>query len=62
MKVRELMLATVAILAMTACGGPDNPPDLAKSQRQALEKARSVEQTLQQSAKRQREEADRNEK
>jgi hypothetical protein len=62
MRSRELILATVAFLSITACGGPDNPPDLAKSQRQALEKARSVEQTLQQSAERQREEADRNEK
>jgi predicted small lipoprotein YifL len=60
----ELMLAAVAValLPLAGCGGKNEPPDLAKSQRQAIEKAKSVEQTLQQSAGRQREEADKSEK
>jgi len=50
MSRRGLILATLLLLAGcdTKSGSP--PPDLVKSQREAMEKAKGVEQVLQRSA------------
>lgn len=57
-KTRLLMLTLFAALLSACDGGPKQPPDLVKSQRQAMEKAKGVEQTLQQSAGERRERED----
>lgn len=57
----RLMLMACCALAISACdsGRKEPPPDLLKSQRQSMERARDVEQTLQQSSDQRREQADR---
>lgn len=52
---RSLILVTMLLLAAcdTQSGGP--PPDLIKSQREAMEKSKGVERMLQQSADQKRE-------
>ncbi len=54
------VLILPALLLVAACDGkPREPaPDVLKSQRQMLNKAKDVEQVLQQSADRQREEVE----
>lgn len=58
MRMRDVML--LMLLAMlAACDTPDRqPPDLVKTQRQAMEKAKGVEQVLQQSNHQRREQGD----
>lgn len=46
---RSLMLVAVCALALAACK-PNPPPDVLKTQRQAMEKARAVEGVLQNEA------------
>jgi hypothetical protein len=60
----RLMLMACCALAISACdsGRKEPPPDLLKSQRQSMERARDVEKTLQQSSERRREEVDRADK
>jgi len=53
MSRRGLILATLLLLA--ACNSGNTPPDLVKAQREAMEKSKKVEQVLQQSADRKRE-------
>jgi len=53
MSRRGLILMTMFFLA--ACNSSNTPPDLVKTQREALEKSKKVEQVLQQSADRKRE-------
>ncbi len=53
MSRRGLILMT--LLLLTACNSGSTPPDLVKTQRQAMEKAKGVEQVLQQSADKKRE-------
>lgn len=59
-----LALMACFTLAIAACdsGPKEPPPDLLKSQRQSMERAKDVEKTLQQSSERRREEIDRAEK
>lgn len=56
-----LFLVAAAIAAIAGCDSKpkDPPPDIIKSQRQAMDKAKGVEQVLQKSADERREEADR---
>ena len=58
------ILALASILLVAGCGDKteEPPPQLFKPQRDALEKAKGVEQTLQQSADRRREQIEREEK
>jgi outer membrane PBP1 activator LpoA protein len=56
MSRRSLILVTSLVLA--ACNSGSSPPDLVKSQRQAMEKAKGVEQVLQQSADQKREQVE----
>ncbi len=57
---RVTLIATCAFLVAACDSGPKQPPpDLLKGQRQSMERAKGVEQTLEQSADRRREEADR---
>lgn len=44
------LLMLILIVALTACAEPPPPPDIIKAQREALGKAKGVEQTLQQQA------------
>lgn len=44
------LLVLILIVTLTACGEPPPPPDIIKAQREALDKAKGVEQTLQQQA------------
>lgn len=56
------ILACALVFAMlAACDGGQRepPPDILKSQRQSMEKAEAVEQTLQRSADERREQIDR---
>jgi hypothetical protein len=57
----RLTLLAFSVMAITACdsGPKEPPPDLLKGQRQSMERAKGVEQTLEQSADRRRAEADR---
>jgi hypothetical protein len=57
----RLTLTLAFACAASACdsGPKEPPPDLLKGQRQSMERAKGVEQTLEQSADRRREEADR---
>jgi len=49
----------VVLAFVSGCDGkPKEPPDLLKTQRQAMEKAKGVEQILQQSADERRGQAD----
>lgn len=57
-----LVAACVLLVAACDSGPKQPPPDLLKGQRQSMERAKGVEQTLQESADRRREEADRAEK
>jgi hypothetical protein len=61
---RHLVLALAVSVLFTACGqdAEEPPPRIFKPQREALEKAKGVEQTLQQSADRRREQIEREEK
>lgn len=54
---RCLMLA--AVLLLSACNSGSSPPDLVKSQREAMDKAKGVEQVLQQSSDQKREQEER---
>lgn len=61
---RGLLCATlmaVCTVVIMACDSrpKEPPPDLLKGQRQSMERAKGVEQTLQQSGDRRREEVDR---
>ncbi len=59
------ILAFASILLIAGCGDKTEeppPPQLFKPQRDALEKAKGIEQTLQQSADRRREQIEREEK
>ncbi len=58
--LRVTLIAASACL-ITACdsGPKEPPPDLLKGQRKSMERAKGVEQTLDQSTDRRREEADR---
>lgn len=64
MKRAGRIAAAAAALLGAACGNPadDPPPQLFKPQREALEKAKGVEETLQQSADRRREQIEREER
>ena len=57
-----MMRATLVLLAVAAavagCDRKEPPPDIVKSQRQAMDKAKAVEKVLQQSADQRREQAD----
>lgn len=57
----RLTLTVAFAFAASACdSGPKAPPpDLLKGQRQSMERAKAVEQTLEKSADQRREEADR---
>jgi len=61
---RHLVLALAVSALLTACGqdAEEPPPRIFKPQREALEKAKEIEQTLQQSADRRREQIEREEK
>ena len=54
------VVIAAAILAIAGCDSKpkDPPPDIIKSQRQVMEKAKGVEQVLQKSADERREQAD----
>ena len=54
------LVIAAAILAITGCDSKpkDPPPDIIKSQRQVMDKAKGVEQVLQKSADERREQAD----
>lgn len=57
--MKDLVVVLLALPLLAACdSGPKQPPDLVKSQRQAMDKAKGVEQTLQQSAGERRERED----
>ncbi|HKY01598.1 MAG TPA: hypothetical protein VJM53_03520 [Burkholderiales bacterium] len=47
--MKRTALAFCTVLILTACDKP-KPPDIIQPQREALEKAKGVEQTLQQDA------------
>lgn len=55
---RRCLIVFLVLAAVSGCdsksGSP--PPDLVKTQREAMDKAKGVEQTLQQSAERKRQE------
>lgn len=57
----RVTLSAAFAFAITACdsGSKEPPPDLLKGQRKSMERAKGVEQTLQQSTDRRREDADR---
>ena len=56
---RSWMWLALAIAGLAACDSkPKEPPDLVKSQRQALDKAKATEQILQKSADERRKQAD----
>jgi hypothetical protein len=59
MRPSSFMIAA-AIFAVAACDSKpkDPPPDIIKSQRQVMDKAKGVEQVLQKSADERREQAD----
>ncbi len=46
-------------LLLAACNSGSSPPDLVKTQREAMEKSKGVEQVLQQSADQKREQEER---
>ena len=49
--MRNLRVLMVVLAGLTGCDGrPKEPPDILKTQRQTMEKAKGVEQILQQSA------------
>ena len=52
---RSLILVTLLLLAACDTKGSGPPPDLIKSQREAMEKSKGVERMLQQSADQKRE-------
>jgi len=54
-----LLVASAFWIAACDSGPKEPPPDLLKGQRKSMERAKGVEQTLQQSSDRRREEADR---
>lgn len=57
--MRNLRVLMVVLAFVSGCDGkPKEPPDLLKTQRQAMEKAKGVEQILQQSADERRGQAD----
>ncbi len=60
MRLAPFVIAA-AMLAVAACDSKpkDPPPDILKSQRQMMDKAKGVEQVLQKSADERREQADR---
>ena len=59
MRASSFMIAAV-IFTVAACDSKpkDPPPDIIKSQRQVMDKAKGVEQVLQKSADERREQAD----
>jgi len=57
--MRSLWVLMVVLALVTGCDSkPKEPPDILKAQRQAVEKAKGVEQILQQSADERRGQAD----
>ena len=58
--MRPLFLSTAAIVALSGCDTKpkDPPPDIIKSQRQVMDKAKAVGDVLQKSADERREQAD----
>lgn len=56
-KLPGLMLAATVVLA-GGCQPAESPPNIAKSQREALDKAKAVEGVLQQQAQEHRQAAD----
>jgi hypothetical protein len=57
--MRSLWVLTVGVALLAGCDSkPKEPPDILKTQRQAIEKAKGVEQILQQSAGERGERAD----
>ncbi|MET0680398.1 MAG: hypothetical protein ABWZ41_05290 [Burkholderiales bacterium] len=58
--MRPLFLITAAIVALSGCDTKpkDPPPDIIKSQRQVMDKAKAVGDVLQKSADERREQAD----
>jgi hypothetical protein len=57
--MRTLWVVTTVVALLAGCDSkPKEPPDLLKTQRQAIEKAKGVEQSLQQSAGERREQSD----
>lgn len=56
-KLPGLTLAAIVVLT-GGCQPAESPPNIAKSQRETLDKARAVEGVLQQSAQQQRQAAD----
>jgi outer membrane PBP1 activator LpoA protein len=52
--MRKLVLV-ILLLAVAACDNKSPPPDLIKAQRQSMDKAKGVEQVLQQSTEQRRE-------
>lgn len=53
---RRCVVVLLVLFAVAGCDtkSSDSPPDLVKTQREAMDKAKGVEQTLQQSAERKR--------
>lgn len=62
MKIAYIMMPGVLALALSACQPAGPPPDLVKTQREALHKAKGVELQLQQQAQEQMKAADEAEK
>jgi hypothetical protein len=58
---RSLVWVALAIAGVAGCDAKpqDPPPDLVKSQRQAMDRAKGVEEALQKSADERRQQADR---
>ena len=58
MKTSGGILLAALLLAACSPGGSDHKPKMAEQQRQALDKAKGVQDTLQQSAQQQQQEID----
>jgi hypothetical protein len=58
MRAPSFMIAAAILVAACDSKPKDPPPDIIKSQRQVMDKAKGVEQVLQKSADERREQAD----
>lgn len=56
--VAMLMAALASLALLGACGRPDPPPDILKTQHDALDKAKGVEATIEDSDRAARKKAD----